>query len=152
MSALKAVVIGYGNTLRQDDGAGPRVAERIAELGIAGVTSLSVHQLTPELAAPLADAEVAVFVDASVNPSRTRTALSEVLPPTRGDAANHAAAPGDLLSLAQLAYGRSPRAWLIEIPARRLGFGEDLSEEALAGVEEALQIALSILEGEHTDA
>ncbi len=43
----KVLVIGYGNTLRSDDGAGKRVAELVAEWQLLNVRSLLVHQLTP---------------------------------------------------------------------------------------------------------
>jgi Ni,Fe-hydrogenase maturation factor len=66
-SAVKAksyLVVGYGNDLRSDDGVGQRVAEVVATWEISNVRSLAMHQLTPELAAELADVDVAIFVDA----------------------------------------------------------------------------------------
>ncbi len=57
-------MIGYGNTLRSDDGVGPRVAMAVASWGWPGLKAIAVHQLTPELAEPLAAAELAIFVDA----------------------------------------------------------------------------------------
>ncbi len=145
MSTTKAVLIGYGNTLRQDDGAGPLVAERVAELSLPGVEALALHQLTPEIAAPLAEADVVVFVDASADPGLARVSLSEVRRRDEQDAGNHAAGPGDLLALAEFAYGRAPIGWLIQIPARQMGFGEDLSPDTLAGIEEAIELARSVL-------
>jgi Ni,Fe-hydrogenase maturation factor len=58
------LVIGYGNDLRGDDGAGPRVAELVRGWRLPGLTAIAVRQLTPELAEPLASAEFALFVDA----------------------------------------------------------------------------------------
>ena len=55
------LVIGYGNELRCDDGIGQRV---VKELHLSKVKSLAVHQLTPELAETLANADLAIFVDA----------------------------------------------------------------------------------------
>jgi hypothetical protein len=59
MNCEKAVeteilVIGYGNTLRGDDGVGPRVAEAIEELNLPGVRTLVCQLLTPEFADPIA--------------------------------------------------------------------------------------------------
>lgn len=59
----RVIVIGYGNTLRSDDGAGQQVAEIIVHWHLPQVRSISVHQLTPELAAPIAEAELAIFID-----------------------------------------------------------------------------------------
>ena len=62
------LLIAYGNPLRQDDGAGLRLAERMAERWQAAETPLrhlAVQQLTPELAVEIAQPGVAavVFVD-----------------------------------------------------------------------------------------
>ena len=35
------LVIGYGNTLRRDDGVGPRVAEAVEGLRLAGVRTIA---------------------------------------------------------------------------------------------------------------
>ena len=59
------LVIGYGNTLRGDDGIGPAVAGEIDRLAVPGVRVIVVHQLTPELAADLAACRRAVFIDAA---------------------------------------------------------------------------------------
>ena len=48
------LVIGYGNSLRRDDGVGPRVAEAIEELNLPGVRTLVCQLLTPEFADPIA--------------------------------------------------------------------------------------------------
>ena len=64
------LVIGYGNTLRRDDGVGPGVAEAVAALGLPGVQTLACALLTPELAEPVARAGMVVFVDAAVDAPR----------------------------------------------------------------------------------
>ena len=47
------LVIGYGNTLRNDDGVGPRVAEALEALQLPGVRTLSCALLAPETAEPV---------------------------------------------------------------------------------------------------
>ena len=64
------MVIGYGNTLRGDDGVGPRVAEAVAALALPGVRTLVCAQLSPEHADPVAQARTVIFVDAAVNAPR----------------------------------------------------------------------------------
>ena len=62
----RALVIGYGNTLRADDGLGPAVAERLgSEWADEDVGVLSCQLLTPELAEPVSRAEIVVFIDAA---------------------------------------------------------------------------------------
>jgi hypothetical protein len=46
------LVIGYGNSLRRDDGVGPRVAEAVEALQLPGVRTLTCQLLTPEFADP----------------------------------------------------------------------------------------------------
>src|ERR1035441_6445297 len=64
------LVIGYGNTLRGDDGVGPRVAEAIEKLNLPGVRTLVCQQLSPEYADPVSRARTVVFVDAAVDAPR----------------------------------------------------------------------------------
>ena len=45
---MTALVVGYGNRLRGDDGAGPSVAEALLETVPPDVHVLTVHQLTLE--------------------------------------------------------------------------------------------------------
>ncbi len=59
-----ALVIGYGNTLRSDDGAGPFVARALEARVPAGTRILDAHQLTPEMAIDISVATRVVFVDA----------------------------------------------------------------------------------------
>ena len=61
---MRWLVIGYGSDLRGDDGLGRRAALAVAALEMAGATVMSVHQLTPELAEPLAGVDGAIFLDA----------------------------------------------------------------------------------------
>jgi hydrogenase maturation protease len=129
------LVIGYGNTLRGDDGAGPAVAEAVSLLGLEGVRTVSCHQLAPELADPISRAARVVFVDADVS-GITEARLTEVGP---GSAAAplmaHAASPQTLLSLARDLYGRCPPAWILAIPAENTELGEKFSERARRGIE-----------------
>ena len=60
-----ALIVGYGNPLRGDDGVGQAVARAFAnEAAIDGVEALACHQLTPELAERFAAAARVVLIDA----------------------------------------------------------------------------------------
>jgi len=132
----RLLVIGYGNELRRDDGVGPRAARAVAAWQLPGVEGVAAHQLTPELAERIGEAERVVFVDAGqgdivlvrpVGPGRTAQALG------------HTGDPRELLALAEALYGYHPEAWLITLPAPELGFGEGLSAAAEHGLAEALR-------------
>ena len=143
-----ALVIGYGNTLRGDDGAGPFVARALEGRVPAGTRVLDAHQLTPEMAIDISVATRVVFVDAidatrETAPRETaprETAPRESAPQVSGprvsrlepepgaDPLNpHASDPGSLLWLAKTLFGGAPEAWLVAIPGIEFGFGEDLS-------------------------
>jgi hypothetical protein len=62
------LVIGYGNELRGDDGVGPKTAMAVSEWHFPGVKTMVCHQLTPDLAEPIAAAERVVFIDAVAEP------------------------------------------------------------------------------------
>src|ERR1017187_9377874 len=61
------LVVGYGNSLRRDDGVGLRVAEAIEALQLPGVRTLTCQLLTPEYADPMARVRRVIFVDAAVD-------------------------------------------------------------------------------------
>lgn len=123
--AVPVLVIGYGNTLRGDDGIGPAVAAEVGRLGLPGVRVQIVHQLTPELSADLAEAAAAVFVDAGVDPEPVRAVRLDA-----GSTAGplfHAADPQGLLTLAREVYGKAPDAWLVTAAGADFGYHDGLS-------------------------
>ena len=79
------LVIGIGNPLRGDDGVGPLLAEQ------AG--GRSVHQLTPELAAELAELEAVLFIDAWLAPAGGPPQLVELIPAGAGAPDTHRLEP-----------------------------------------------------------
>jgi hydrogenase maturation protease len=131
------LVIGYGNTLRSDDGVGAKVAAAVAELALPGVVALVLHQLTPELAETISEARAVVFVDAAVD-AATEVQVRQLEPAEGAQLMAHAADPRTLLTLAKQLFGRCPPAWWLTIPVENLGFGEELSPLARRGYEIAL--------------
>ena len=132
------LVIGYGNTLRGDDGVGPRVAEAIEQLNLPGVRTLICQQLSPEYADPVSRAHTVVFVDAAVDAPR-EVQLRKIEPNESAQLMAHAADPRTLLALARDVFGHAPQAWWLTIPAAKLDFSETLTPEAQRGFEVALE-------------
>ncbi|HEY9649218.1 MAG TPA: hydrogenase maturation protease [Coleofasciculaceae cyanobacterium] len=140
----QVVVIGYGNTLRSDDGAGQVVAEAVKKWGLPNVRSHSVHQLTPELAEPISTAKLVIFVDAYPVNSKDKNdeiaiQVQAIQPTETKTQIGHTAEPRSLLSLTQIVYGVSPSAWWILIPAINFEFGEQLSLITQNGIKAALE-------------
>jgi hydrogenase maturation protease len=142
------LIIGYGSTLRGDDGVGPRVVEEIERQTWPGVTTLPCHQLTPELADPIASARMVVFVDASLDEGLDGVRLEPVAPAPAHQVMVHTASPATLLHLARSVFGRCPGAWLVSIPVSEMGIGEELSPRAQRGVEEAVRHIAALLQRE----
>ena len=136
----RRLLIGIGNRLRGDDGVGPRVADSLAARGDGDFETLAVHQLTPELAAVVADAAAVVFVDAC--PAENAVALEPLAAAgdAPGGAFSHQLSPAQLLALSQALYGRCPPAWQLLIPAPQLELCDELSDAAAAAMLQALRL------------
>jgi hydrogenase maturation protease len=139
-------VIGFGNDLRSDDGAGRWVADQIERLGLDDVDVRSVSQPTPELALALAGRSVVVFVDARLDVTALtvdRVDPASAIPPSmthHGDAAS-------LLALTASLGGPPPTALMVSIPASNLEMGFALSEETRAAAEEAVDRIARLVTG-----
>ena len=132
------LVIGYGNTLRHDDGVGPKVAEAVEALQLPDVRTLVCAQLSPEHAEPISRARLVIFVDAAVD-APAEVQLRKLEPSQSSQLMAHAADPRTMLALARDVFGHAPEAWWLTIPAVKLGFGEELSPEAQRGLERAVE-------------
>lgn len=140
------LVIGYGNSLRRDDGVGPRVVEAVEALNLPGVHTLVSQQLSPEQAEPIARARRVIFVDAALD-DLSGIRLRKLEPGQITQLMAHAADPGTMLALARDVFGRAPEAWWLTIPAVYLGFGTDFSPEAEAGIHAAISVILYMAAG-----
>ena len=132
----RIVVLGYGNPLRGDDGVGWRVAEAVAARWAAELVVRTGHQLVPEWAADLQCADVAYFVDASIEveePTLEPVSPDREVSPIDG----HTLGPGQLLRVTHAVFGRAPAALVVHVPAISFGFGETLSPVAASGVRQA---------------
>jgi hydrogenase maturation protease len=132
------LIIGCGNTLRRDDGVGPRVAQAIAALNLPGTRAIARHQLAPELAEPISQASGVIFVDADVN-AAGEVRLNKLEPKDGEEVFAHAVDPRSLLALAGQLFGCSPPAWSLAIPVEDFGFGDGLSPRGEAGLQAAIK-------------
>lgn len=138
--SYSVLVIGYGNTLRQDDGFGCRVAERLLEEPTEGTHVIACHQLTPELAEPLSQCNVVIFVDAlEGEPVGQLEWMPVSAVPSANASFTHSVRPADLCLMAQTLYGSAPaQAYLLTARSVHFGHGERLSPEVEKAVETAV--------------
>ncbi len=137
----RVLIIGYGNSLRGDDGAGWQIARALLETNAdAEIEIVACHQLTPELAEPLSRAQRAIFVDAVADAARAGVAVEKIFAADpAAPTCSHHVTPAVLLDNARVWYGAMPRdAFLISLCARALGFGERVSNEMARDIPRAL--------------
>lgn len=133
------LVIGYGNPLRGDDGAGSEAARRVERLGLPGVVVIECHQLLPEHAEVLSRYDRAIFLDAHAGLDGEGIQVSKVFPSEDPQLGSHASDPASLLALADALYHRHPESTLIALPTRDFDLREGLSPRAEEGVEQAVE-------------
>lgn len=137
------LVIGYGNDLRSDDGAGRAVAEMVADLDLPGVEVRALSQLTPELTLEISGRSTVVFVDADVDASEV--AVRPVVPGSVGNGPmSHHGDPATLLSLTESIGPLPDEAFAISIPATNLEMGFLFSPGTHRAVGEAVDLIASM--------
>lgn len=125
------LVIGFGNPGRCDDGLGPALADRIAELGLPGVTVESDYQLTVEDADAVARHAITVFADADVEgPGPFR--FAPVHAGGTVGVSSHDVEPEEVVALAECLFRTRVRAYLLRIRGYEFGRFEELLSEAAA--------------------
>jgi hydrogenase maturation protease len=139
------LIIGYGNTLRSDDGAGYRVAEMVAEWNLKEVRGIPCHQLTPELAEDIANANKVIFIDAVATTPHREINLKPVEMGEIQNSLGHSYNMRSLLTLSLALYGKVPPAYSLLIPAVNFDFGEQLSPVTETGIIQAMKILGSII-------
>ena len=144
---MNFLVIGYGNSLRSDDGAGQIVANKIAEWKLPRVKSLAVHQLTPELAENIAQADTVIFIDAILtdaeNPGSVQ--IREIEAADVNSSLGHSCDPRSLLAMSQILYDKDVKAYWVLIPAINFDFGEEFSCVTKREIEIALSKVKQII-------
>ncbi|HEY9703628.1 MAG TPA: hydrogenase maturation protease [Allocoleopsis sp.] len=132
------LLIGYGNDLRSDDGVGQKIAHTVHHWNVPHLTTLAVHQLTPELAAGLAEVDFAIFVDANYQET-SEVKVDKVEINHNIMTSTHHSDPESLLSLAENLYHHHPETWLVKIPAVNFEIGENLSSVTENAMNDALE-------------
>jgi hydrogenase maturation protease len=159
--ALPVLVLGYGNTLRRDDGVGVQVAERLADDArlmpdIEGgrVIVSTAHQLTPEVALDFAAASLVVLIDADLAGLAGAVVVRE-LTADGEPGSDERAAPGssshhvgarELLALARELAGAAPPTVCIGIGVADLELGEGLSGPVQEALPRAVEVVFGIVE------
>jgi hydrogenase maturation protease len=141
ISQSRCLILACGNTLREDDGVGPFLAEWAEERwrGDSRVRILCDHQWTPEMVEEVASAATVVFVDCSGD-AAPGAIQARVVEPTEDISrlGTHHLDAAQLLALSGQLYGSMPRnSLLLTVGAGSLELREGLSDAVRAALPEA---------------
>jgi hydrogenase maturation protease len=141
----KILLIGYGNPGRLDDGLGPALAEAVDRLGLPGLTVDSDYQLTVEDAAVIAEHDMVIFADASIN-GQEPFFFDEITPRPALSFSSHSVEPDAVLAMASDLFGAHTKGYALGIRGYHFDeFGEELSEKALENLAKAIEFIASFL-------
>jgi len=141
------LVIGYGNTIRGDDGVGPYVASLLAErVDLQDVHILAPQQLTPDLAEQVAASRLTILIDARIgeNPGRVHHVVIES-PSRAAPTFQHHITPETLAGVTHTLYGVTPPMHLFTAEAATFELQDGLSPELLAAAEDVAGHIVTLL-------
>ena len=124
---FQTLFVAIGNPIRSDDGLAWHAADRLPASPELRV--LKVQQLTPELAEPIAAADLVIFADACADGDPGEMRCEEITSTRQELRFTHFLTPSGLLALAELLYGKSPRAFLVTLSGRYFQHGQFLSPD-----------------------
>jgi len=137
----RCLILACGNTMREDDGIGPFLAQWAEEhwRDDARVRVLCDHQWTPDMAEEVAAAETVIFVDCSLDQAPGQIMLRELSPASlKPGLVTHHLGAAELLRVAEDLYGTRPRrACLLTIGAGSIELGEGLSPAVRGSLRDA---------------
>lgn len=137
----RTLIIGYGNTLRGDDGFGPVVVQHFAdENPLDSVDTLICQQLTLDLAERFQLYQRIIFVDASASggqgvrllPLKYRQQSSQQPP------FSHSVSIKEILWATSTLYDSQPDAFLLTVTGRSFEYCESLSHDIQQQIPEAV--------------
>jgi hydrogenase maturation protease len=151
VTAAGVLVVGYGNSLRGDDGIGWHAARLLAsDPRLAGAGVLAQHQLVPELAVDVSRAALVVLVDAAADGDPGAVSVRRVQPRWPAPAAwSHHLDPESLAGLAKALYGAVPPIVLVSVAAGSFTGGDRLSGALERALPEVVEVVADVVSGQH---
>jgi hydrogenase maturation protease len=151
----QGLVVGFGNPLRADDGVGAAVVERLnvepslsTALRRGSLRVFWTHQLTPELSADFAAADIVILVDADAGlaPGVVREQLVDVASAAMaGPGMTHHVDAASLAAMARDLFDGSPEVWVVGVGPESTEVGETLTPAVAAAVPAAADAAIRLL-------
>ncbi|HXZ81227.1 MAG TPA: hydrogenase maturation protease [Terriglobales bacterium] len=130
----RVLIIAFGNPLRCDDGVGWIAADQLRDqIEDSEIEILTCHQLQPELADRIAEAQRVIFIDASVGDPPGMLEVQNVASvPYSPGSFSHQLDPARLLACSWELYRHSPEAFVITVTGENFGYGTHLTSTVAA--------------------
>ncbi len=146
MENKKILVYGFGNPGRQDDGLGPAIIERLENEGIHGIETDCNYQLNIEDAYFVAENDIVVFVDASIN-AEEPFSFERIEPSSEITFTTHSMSPQSVLALCAELYEKKLDAYVLGIRGYEWDFEVALTSKAQKNFDEAYSFLIEWLNG-----
>jgi len=147
----KVLLFGYGNPGRLDDGLGPAFAEAFEGRDLEGVSVDADYQLMVEDAAEIAEFDVVIFADASVNGAEPFF-FEKLRAGSSASFSSHSVEPGGILALAQELFNAETKAYVLGIRGYEFNeFGQRLSDKAKDNLDKAIRFVETALKKRNFD-
>lgn len=141
------LILGYGNSLRGDDGVGWRAAERLREaVRDPAVEIAAVDQLTPEWMEAVSRVARVIFIDACRGTVPGEVREFSVEADAAGARITHDLTPEALLAGAKALYGNAPPATMVTVTGADFSLSEQLSPAAQRALDQVVRTALRLIE------
>jgi len=145
---MSILIVGYGNSLRSDDGLGPNVVTHLSSLPeIANDSTITVtisHQLVPEMAELIAQNRIVVFIDSrAASPEHPPGSIHwEMIQPDpqKPVTMGHHFTPSGLLSYTNAIFRVQPMAYVASVSAESFDYGDALTPIVKAALPSFVQL------------
>lgn len=148
------LIVGFGNTVRGDDGLGPLVTGSLEDGQMPPCAHARIAyrpQLDVSLVAELHEVDLAIFVDARQDEDDALIRVANIEPQKDSlqspilSHSTHSMAISVLLSIVSKWYGRQPSCYLVQPKGFDFSFRETISEKANMAATLARQAIYQIL-------
>jgi hydrogenase maturation protease len=143
--AKKILLIGFGNPANGDDGLGPALAEIFEQKNLPGLIVDADYQLTVEDSANVAENDIVIFADASLNCSEPFV-FEPVTAKECGSFSSHSVEPCEVMALAEKLFNSKAKGYILAIRGYNFEqLKEGLTEKAKSNLEKAAEFFEKLL-------
>lgn len=144
------LMLGIGNSLRGDDGAGPWICQQLQEEAWPGVTVETAMQIYPEHLHQFMEFDAILVIDASVETLHLK--MERIVDLSPGTASSHHQDLPTMVALGRQLFQKDIALYACHIPAMQFDMGQPLSEHTLAHAQAALPLIRNWIERMQQDA